>query len=57
MEGEWEALIEAVKTELDRSPIAVYLPARIPSASDTDAEMLGLVWKTVADRGIPIMPA
>ena len=56
MEAEWEPLIQALKTELNRSPVAVYLPARIPSASDTDAEMLKIVWKTVADRGIPIMP-
>jgi len=56
MEDEWEALIAAVEAELDPTPLAVYLPARIPSASETDAEMLKLLWQTIGERGILIMP-
>jgi hypothetical protein len=56
MDGEWEPLMDAVDAKFDPTPIAVYLPARIPSASETDAEMLRLLWQTITSRGVPIMP-
>jgi hypothetical protein len=56
MDGEWQSLMDAVDSKFDPTPIAVYLPARIPSASETDAEMLKQLWKTIADRGVTIMP-
>jgi hypothetical protein len=56
MAAEWEALLEAVKAELEPMPLAVYIPARIPSADETDADMLKLLWQTVGSRGVPIMP-
>jgi hypothetical protein len=56
MDGEWQALLDAVDARFDPTPIAVYLPARIPSASETDAEMLKVLWQTIASRGVPIMP-
>ena len=56
MEDEWEALIVALKAELDQAPLAVYVPARVPSASERDAEMLKLVWQTIGERGVPILP-
>ncbi|MEP6973499.1 MAG: hypothetical protein ABI869_05070 [Actinomycetota bacterium] len=56
MEAEWEALLRAVEAQLEPVPLAVYIPARIPSASETDAEMLRLLWQTVGSRGVPIMP-
>jgi hypothetical protein len=56
MGDEWEALLEAVDAELDPAPLAIYLPARLPSASEKDAEMLKVLWETVGARGIPIMP-
>ncbi len=56
MDGEWEALLDAVDAKFDPPPIAVYLPARIPSASQTDADMLKLLWQTITSRGVPIMP-
>jgi hypothetical protein len=56
MGDEWEALLDAVVAKLDPAPLAIYLPARLPSASEEDAEMLKMLWETVGARGIPIMP-
>lgn len=56
MDGEWQSLMEAVDAKFNPPPLAIYLPARIPSATQTDAEMLKLPWQIVAARGVPIMP-
>ena len=56
MDGEWQLLMDAVDAKFNPPPLAVYLPARIPSASQTDAEMLKLLWQIIAARGVPIMP-
>jgi hypothetical protein len=56
MEGQWEALMGELDVKLDGAPLAIYLPARLPSASEADAEMLKLLWERVGARGIPIMP-
>jgi hypothetical protein len=56
MRGEWESLMDAVHASLDPRPLAIYLPARIPSSSKVDADMLRVLWQALGDLGIPLLP-
>jgi hypothetical protein len=56
MEGEWEALMEAVDAQLEPTPLAVHLPSRLEGGTKMDADVLKLLWHGLASLGIPLLP-
>jgi len=55
MDGEWEALMDELQVNLKPMPKAVYLPARLPEGSRTDADMLKIIRQSLSDLGVPIL--
>jgi hypothetical protein len=55
MAGEWEALMDDVEKQLDPLPKAIYLPARLPGGTQSDADMLKILWQSLTDLGVPIL--
>lgn len=56
LSGEWEVVMDAVQANLDPLPLAIYLPSRIAGGSDTDADMLKMLWNALGSIGIPLLP-
>ncbi len=56
MVDDWDDLMDEIRVRLVPKPLAVYLPSRIEGASQTDADMLKVLWRTLADIGIPVLP-
>lgn len=56
MVDEWDDLMDEIRVRLVPKPLAVYLPSRIEGATPTDADMLKVLWKTLTDIGIPVLP-
>ena len=54
--GEWEQLLDAVQAALADEPKAVYLPSRIEGGSQTDADLLKVLWAALGASGVPILP-
>ena len=42
-------------TDLDPRPKAIYVPSQVTGGTQTDADMLKIVWQSVVDLGIPIL--
>ena len=55
MGGEWERLMDEIQANLKPVPKAVYLPARLPDGTRTDADMLKILWQSLTDLGVPIL--
>jgi hypothetical protein len=55
MGAQWEALMYEVHSNLKPIPKAVYLPARLPDGTRTDADMLKILWQSLNDLGVPIL--
>jgi hypothetical protein len=56
MAAEWDALQDAIRTNLEPKPLAIHIPSKIPGASAQDAESLRAVWESLASEGIPLLP-
>ena len=46
--------MDELQLNLEPMPKAVYLPARLPGGSRTDADMLKIIWQSLSDLGVPI---
>jgi hypothetical protein len=56
MTGEWEAVMDAVQAELERRPLAIYIPSKMPGATRTDSDMLKVLWDALGSLGVPLLP-
>jgi hypothetical protein len=56
MEGEWKPLMEALYDQLDDTPKAVYMASQVTGGAATDADQLKIIWASLVDLGIPILP-
>jgi hypothetical protein len=56
MEDEWDALTDELQRQLDPKPVAVYIPSHIVGGTEADADMLKIVWGSLQNAGIVILP-
>jgi hypothetical protein len=54
MDGNGKRLMDELQVSRKPMPKAVYLPARLPEGSRTDADMLKIIWQSLSDLGVPI---
>jgi hypothetical protein len=56
MIGEWEAVMDEVQANLDPRPLAIHIPSKMAGATNTDTDMLKMLWDALGSHGIPLLP-
>jgi hypothetical protein len=56
MEGEWQALMDNLGAHMTPTPLAVYMPSHVTGGTSADADQLTMIWQSLTDLGIPILP-
>jgi hypothetical protein len=56
MAGEWEALMDEIQASLDPRPLAIHIPSKMAAATNTDRDMLKMLWDALGSLGIPLLP-
>ena len=56
MEGEWERLLADINAALDPRPKGVHLPSHLVGGTTRDADMLKILWQTLGELDLVLLP-